>query len=110
MGYNLFDCVIPTRDARHNRLYVYSDGGYPDGVKNFYASKENFYEYYYPADEKHRRGDGPVSNVCDCLLSKNYSRAYLRHLLASNDPTGIRLSTIHNLRFYTMLMEAFKND
>ena len=92
MGYNLFDCVIPSREARHNRLYVFND---------------KFYEYYYPLDDIHRRDPRPVSALCDCHLCQNYSRGYLRHLLAIGDSLGLRLATIHNLRFYTMLMERY---
>ena len=90
MGYNLFDCVIPTREARHNRLYVW--GG-------------DFYEHFYPLDDIYRRDPRPVSDLCDCHACRNYSRGYLRHLLATGDSLGNRLATIHNLRFYTMLME-----
>ena len=90
MGYNLFDCVIPTREARHNRLYVFND---------------DFYEHFYPLDDIYRRDPRPVSDVCDCHTCLNYSRGYLRHLLAIGDSLGQRLATIHNLRFYTMLME-----
>jgi len=93
MGYNLFDCVIPTREARHHRLYVFND---------------EFYEYFYPLDDKYYRDARPVSNKCDCYLCENFSRAYLRHLLTVDEPLGIRLSTIHNLRFYTMLTEALR--
>jgi len=92
MGYNLFDCVIPTREARHNRLYVW--GG-------------DFYEFFYPLDDAHRRDPRPVSDLCDCHCCTNYSRGYLRHLLAIGDSLGQRLATIHNLRFYTMLMERY---
>ena len=93
MGYNLFDCVIPSREARHNRLYVFND---------------DFYEYFYPLDDIHRRDPRPVSDVCDCHCCKNYSRGYLRHLLNIGDALGLRLATIHNLRFYTMLMERLQ--
>jgi len=100
MGYGLFDCVLPTRDARHNRLYVLSgEGGFGDLGRDFY-------EYYYPLDEKYARDGRPVSEYCDCALCKNHSRAYLRHLLNTGDPTGTRLATIHNLRFYITLTEA----
>lgn len=105
MGYNLFDCVIPTREARHNRLYIFSED---------YASPADidvtggFYKYYYLLDDKYRRDARPVSAICDCLCCKNYSRAYLRHLNIIGDSLGSRLATIHNLRFYTMLMEALR--
>jgi len=107
MGYGLFDCVIPTREARHNRLYVYSEKYECPGDIRLDPSGD-FYYHYYPLDEKHRRDGGPVSKICDCPLCKNHSRAYLRHLIGSGDPTGSRLATMHNLRFYTMLTDALR--
>ena len=103
MGYNLFDCVIPTREARHNRLYAFS-GQYGSADEIDLESK-NFYDYHYIADDKHRRDSRPVSQLCDCLCCNSHSRAYLRHLSAIGDPLACRLATIHNLRFYAMLMD-----
>ena len=96
MGYNIFDCVIPTREARRNRLYVRDD------------AKKNGYSYFYPLDEKYIRDSRPVCPFCDCYTCKNYSRAYLRHLLAINDALGKRLATIHNLRFYSDLLSNIR--
>jgi queuine tRNA-ribosyltransferase len=106
MGYNLFDCVIPTREARHNRLYVFSDEY--QSVADINIINNNFYKYYYLLDDKYRRDSRPVSEICDCYCCKNYSRAYLRHLNIIGDSLGNRLATIHNLRFYTMLMEVLQ--
>ena len=101
MGYNLFDCVIPTREARHNRLYVFDD---EDGDDPF------SYNRYYIMDDKYIRDNNPVSNSCDCLTCRKYSRAYLYHLYKIGDSLAYRLATIHNLRFYTMLMERIRGD
>lgn len=103
MGYNLFDCVIPTREARHNRLYVFGDKYALPGEID--VESRDFYSYHYIADDKHRRDSRPVSRVCDCFCCVNHSRAYLRHLAAVGDPLAHRLATVHNLRFFTMLME-----
>jgi len=109
MGYNLFDCVIPTREARHNRLYIFNpeynsiDDINLNGINK--TGAQNFYEYHYITDDKHRRDSRPISNICDCHCCKNYSRAYLRHLAITGDSLANRLATVHNLRFYTMLME-----
>ncbi|MCL2197932.1 MAG: tRNA guanosine(34) transglycosylase Tgt [Defluviitaleaceae bacterium] len=99
MGYNLFDCVIPTREARHNRLYVFNEA---------HGVDDNFYRYHYILDDEHRRDSRPVSEFCDCHTCTNYSRAYLRHLASIGDGLAARLATIHNLRFYTMLMERLR--
>ncbi len=104
MGYNLFDCVIPTREARHNRLYVFNGESQAD----IDLANPKFYQYHYILDDKHMKDTRPVSQVCDCHLCKNYSRAYLRHLHKVGDSLGYRLATMHNLRFYTMLMEKLR--
>ena len=99
MGYNLFDCVIPTREARHNRLYVFDD----DRDENPPA-----YSHYYILDDTHIREDGPVSKTCDCPACQKYSRAYLYHLYKIGDSLAYRLATMHNLRFYTEFMERIR--
>ena len=107
MGYNLFDCVIPTREARHNRLYVFHEEF--ETIDNIDLSK-NFYRYHYILDDDHRRDSRPISQLCDCHACTNYSRAYIRHLASIGDGLANRLATIHNLRFYTMLMERIQRD
>lgn len=101
LGYNIFDCVLPTRDARHKRLYVYE----ADSMEQIDLKKEKFYSYYTPDKEKYFQDQRPVSKACDCLLCKNYSRAYLAHLFRIKEVSARRLATIHNLRFYSILME-----
>ena len=103
MGYNLFDCVIPTREARHNRLYIFNE---IFEKKEHITLDNNFYKYYYILDDSNRRDPRPVSSLCDCLTCTNYSRGYLRHLVSIGDSLGLRLATIHNLRFFSMLMET----
>ncbi len=104
LGYNIFDCVLPTRDARHKRLYVYD----ADSIENINIRKPKFYSYYVPTKEKHYHDNEPVSKACDCLLCRKYTRAYLAHLFKIKDVTALRLATIHNLRFYSLLMEKLK--
>lgn len=107
IGYNLFDCVIPTREARHQRLYTWVPGqDTPDGVRR---GDGRFYKFLYALDEEHRREAGPVDPACDCALCRHYSRAYLHHLFKVNDPAALRLATAHNLRFYGRLMELLGN-
>jgi queuine tRNA-ribosyltransferase len=107
MGYNLFDCVIPTREARHNRLYVFNEKY--DSFEDVNVYEDDFYNHYYVLDDKYITDDKPVSKVCDCHTCKNYSRSYLRHLASINEELYNRLATIHNLRFYTQLMEKLRN-
>jgi len=101
LGFNIFDCVSPTRDARHKRLYVFE----ADSIETINLNQNKFYSYFVPNKEKHSRDTCPVSQACDCLLCQNYTRAYLAHLFRIEELTAKRLATIHNLRFYSILME-----
>ena len=104
-GFNLFDCVLPTRDARHNRLYVYKDK-----LENLDLNGKDFYEFLYIQDKKLLKDTKPVEEHCDCPCCRNYSRAYLHHLFKIEDPVVYRLAAIHNLRFYSRLMEYLVNQ
>lgn len=107
LGYRLFDCVIPTREARHNRLYVFLPGmDTPEGVR---CADGKFYRHLYALDAEHCRDARPVDPGCDCELCRSHSRAYLHHLLKMGDPHALRLATAHNLRFYGRLMELLRN-
>ena len=100
-GYNLFDCVIPTREARRQRLYVFTD----DDVYN-----KPFYKYVYIMDDIHAIDTTPIGDDCQCYTCQNYSKAYLRHLFKVGDSLAHRLATIHNLHFYATLMERIKKN
>lgn len=89
LGADMFDCVLPTRNARNGQMFV------ADGVLNIKLAK-------YSADEK------PIDETCSCATCKNYSRAYLRHILLSNEPLAATLLTIHNLHFYLNLMQTLR--
>jgi queuine tRNA-ribosyltransferase len=104
LGFNIFDCVLPTRDGRHGRLYVYNY----DSIEEINLNGQNFYSFYTPGKEKYYKDDSPISTACDCLLCKKYSKAYLAHLFRIGDFTAGRLATIHNLRFYSILMDKIR--
>ena len=105
MGYELFDSTMPTRDARHGRLLVFTrDLG---AVR--LSPGGDWFDYVYPGDDKHVKAVGPVSPHCDCPACSRYSLAYLHHLFKINDALYLRLATMHNLRFMTMLMERLRD-
>lgn len=106
LGFYIFDCVLPTRDARHGRLYVFES----DSMEEIDVRKEKFYSYYVPDKQKYYADTDPVSKACDCLLCTKYSRAYLAHLFRIEDTTAYRLATIHNLRFFSLLMEKLQRE
>ncbi len=84
-GIDFFDCVMPTRNARHGHLYTW------DGVMNLNNAK-------YQLDDR------PIEEGCQCPACRNYSRAYIRHLLKAGEMLGQRLCVMHNLYFYNNLM------
>lgn len=104
MGYHIFDCVLPTRDARHKRLYIYN----ADSIDKIDVHRPKFYSFFTPDKQKYYHDEMPVSTACDCLLCTKYTRAYLAHLFRINEVTAMRLATIHNLRFYSILMELLR--
>jgi queuine tRNA-ribosyltransferase len=101
MGYEMFDCAMPTRDARHGRLYaVHTDWSAQD-LRN----DQSWFSYVYIADDKHLKSQQPISEYCDCLACRRYSRGYLHHLYHIKDAAFLRLATLHNLRFMTQLVQ-----
>ena len=107
LGWGIFDCVLPTRDARHKRLYVWKKD--PKKIIDIFTEKD-WYEYMYISREKYVRDNAPISEFCDCHTCKNYTRAYLQHLFTIEDTLAYRLATIHNLRMYSMLMEKLGGE
>ena len=89
-GIDMFDCVMPTRNARNGHLFVHN------GVVKIRNSR-------YKTDT------GPLDPLCDCYTCKNYSRAYLHHLDRTGEMLGPRLNTIHNLHYYQTLMTGIRN-
>jgi queuine tRNA-ribosyltransferase len=104
LGYGIFDCAMPTRDARHGRLYQFA---FPLNDPNL-GLHDNWLKYLYINDEEHIKNTGPISEGCDCLTCHRYSRGYLHHLFKMNDSLFMRLATIHNLRFMTQLTERIQ--
>ena len=104
MGWDMFDCVIPTREGRHGKLFLQKNN-----FKLNSKNKKSFYKIINIKNNKFKNDLKPVDKDCDCELCKNYSRAYLNHLFKVNDPLGMRLAAIHNLSFYARLMENLRS-
>ncbi|MHC1783464.1 MAG: tRNA guanosine(34) transglycosylase Tgt [Anaerolineaceae bacterium] len=108
IGYGIFDCAMPTRDARHGRLYTFSS---PASAPQAGLSQDDkWLVYQYINDEKHIRADKPISPYCDCLCCRRYSLGYLHHLFKINDTLFMRLATMHNLRFMTQLTDRIRSQ
>ena len=89
-GIDMFDCVMPTRNARNGHLFV------TNGVVKIRNSR-------------HKTDTGPLDPECDCHTCNNYSRAYLHHLDKCNEILGAQLNTQHNLRFYQRVMQGLRD-
>ena len=98
MGYALFDSAMPTRDARHGRLYTFNAS--PERA----ILTSDWFDYIYVGDDKHIKESRPISPWCDCLCCSRYSLGYLHHLYKINDTLFFRLATLHNLRLMAQLM------
>lgn len=98
-GWDMFDCVIPTREGRHGRLFLWKKTK-PEG--------KSFYKTININNKKFKEDFSPVDKNCDCELCKSHTKAYLRHLFVSKDPLAMRLASIHNLKFYMELMEKLR--
>ena len=88
-GMDMFDCVMPTRNARNGWLFTH------DGAVKI-------------RNRRYAQDTGPLDARCDCYTCKNYSRAYLRHLHTCNEILGARLNTLHNLHYYQGLMRGLR--
>ena len=88
-GVDLFDCVMPSRNARHGHLFTHN------GIINI-------------NNEKYKEDDNPIDPDCDCPCCRNHSRAYVRHLIRAGEMLGQRLCVTHNLYFYNKLTEDIR--
>lgn len=105
-GVDMFDCVLPTRNARHGTLFIWSqDQKTVDWSKN----PADFYQKLNITAEKYQFDQSPIDPYCDCETCQTTSRAYLRHLFSVNEILAWRLASIHNLRFYLRLMEELRS-
>ena len=90
-GVDLFDCVMPSRNARHGHLFTWN------GIINI-------------NNAKYERDLSPIDDSCDCPTCKSFSRAYIRHLFKSKEMLAMRLCVMHNLYFYNNLMERIRDS
>ena len=90
-GVDFFDCVMPARNARHGKLYTW------EGTINI-------------KNEKYKLDSTPIDPTCTCPTCRNFSRAYLRHLLAAGEMLTMRLAVLHNLHFYNELMARIRQS
>jgi queuine tRNA-ribosyltransferase len=103
-GWDIFDCTLPTRDARHKRLYILKE----KPVSREQLKNKDFYEYLNIENKEFAQDTAPLSKHCECPTCKSYSRAYLHHLFEINEMAAFRLATIHNLEVYSKVIEILR--
>jgi queuine tRNA-ribosyltransferase len=89
-GVDFFDCVMPTRNARHGNLFTWKG-------------------YVNLLNQKFKQDENPIDTDCGCHACRNFSRGYIRHLLKVEEMLGMRLCVIHNLYFYNELMQKIRD-
>ncbi|AGP49266.1 tRNA guanosine(34) transglycosylase Tgt [Psychrobacter sp. ANT_H56B] len=94
-GVDMFDCVMPTRNARNGHYFVTGDADNAGVVRI--------------RNSQYRTDEGPLDPECDCYTCQNFSRAYLSHLNKCKEMLGAQLATIHNLRYYQRLMQNIRD-
>lgn len=90
LGVDFFDCVMPSRNARHGNLFTWK------GKLNL-------------LNEKFQRDPAPIDETCGCPACRRYSKAYIRHLFKAREILGMRLCVLHNLYFYNELMQKIRD-
>jgi queuine tRNA-ribosyltransferase len=90
LGVDFFDCVMPSRNARHGNLFTWK-------------GKININNEHFKTD------DQPIDPDCQCPACRHYSRAYIRHLFKAREALGMRLCVLHNLYFYNDLMQKIRD-
>jgi queuine tRNA-ribosyltransferase len=88
-GVDFFDCVMPSRNGRHGKLFTW------EGTVNI-------------LNEKHATDSRPISESCGCPVCRSFSRAYLRHLFKADEVLALRFAVLHNLYFYNELMAKIR--
>jgi queuine tRNA-ribosyltransferase len=91
LGVDMFDCVLPTRNARNGGLFT------DEGLLNI-------------RNQKHQLDDSPIESGCSCYACQNFSRGYIRHLFQTKEILGCRLATLHNVHYYHRLMLGIRSS
>ncbi len=102
-GVDIFDCVVPTREARHGRIYAFSDRTRirPNGSSSWYV-RHTISQARYKTRHK------PIDKLCRCPVCTTYTMSYLHHLFKIRDGLGLRLASQHNVYFYLELMRLLR--
>lgn len=116
-GADMFDCVMPARLARHGVVFIWDDR---EKLKKALRSKTNkahsfkheinFYKKIKITNAEYSTQFMPLDKNCECLACKNFTKGYIHHLFRINDPLALRLTTIHNLKFWMEMMNEIRKN
>ena len=105
-GIDMFDCVLPTRNARHGQIYIHTPN---QPVVSADLTQVQYHKLHLTSSQ-YKTDRQPLDPSCDCsTCDSGYSRAYLRHLFNVNEFLGKRLTTVHNVHFYIQLLHAIRS-
>lgn len=113
-GWDMFDCVIPSREGRHGRIFLWNNlenikkNGIKSIIKN--GDYKSLYNTVNIGNAKFKEDFTPFCNECDCYACKNYTKSYINHLFGVKESLGAQMATVHNLRFYSEIMEILRLD
>ena len=108
-GIDMFDCVIPTREARHGKLYLWKNPLRLSGTSPLTRGGRGvFYQTINITNSKFAKDKSPINS--EHPLLKQYSKAYLYHLFKTQEPLALRLATLNNLKFYLDLMSEIRRS
>lgn len=118
VGIDMFDCVLPTRNARHGQMFTWKDDPAICVQRAFALAQEGasdvaiasaLYEKLNITNERFTTDLAPLDAYSDAPTSRNFSRAYVRHLFRTGEILGLRLATVQNIRFYIRMMEELRS-
>jgi queuine tRNA-ribosyltransferase len=116
-GVDMFDCVIPTRHARHGQIFVWKGNPAECVAEAFSRAQDDsadfriaeaMYEKVQITNEQYTTDQSPIDEFNDCPTSQTYTKAYLRHLFKNGEMLGMKLATAQNIRFYIRMMEEIR--
>jgi queuine tRNA-ribosyltransferase len=105
MGYSIFDCVLPTRDGRHGRIYILNPN---ISSSTILEQSDHVSAFMYIKEERYVRDGRPIDPGCDCPACRNYSRAYINHLFKIDDNLAGTFASVHNIRTYTRIIKLLR--
>ncbi len=110
MGWDMFDCVIPTREGRHGKLFYFKDSALEWEKRKNKKTKKSFYKTINISNAKFAKDTSPINADSKIKELREYSKSYLYHLFKTKEQLGAKLASLNNLEFYMELMRRIRKD